>query len=531
MVASNTHRGATPERFGRISTLTGESGLFFSADPSTEAQTQQKHRTMWTFKSARFLAATSWLAAALSGCTEPATPAKGNPNLPSTPTAATITGVAPAELIASLAHQTIHISGSNFQSGLTLSLAVNDAPVSAAASDLSNLTSGSVDASLVFPIAGPYTVQVTNPGAAPSNAFGLTAVAAPPVPVISSIAPSRISASPAAQLVTIHGMNFQDGLTLSVTPDTGATLKLTGSQIQFMSPTSFIATVTFAAPGDYAFQVTNPDRGSSSPVTRTIDSPPLPGPPAPQVFSFSPSVIIARPVPQNITVSGTNFAAGLRLFVTSTATGTFSVSGAQITRVSSSSFDAALTIPTSDQYSFQVVNPDGQASNVRSFAIAGAGSPACAAGGTPPRLGNNTGQAVPQAVFAEGSSNVGIYASLFENDSPTTMCGGGLLGPCPYVDAASASGACRSGVSVLCGCISGGFEAHFTRAAPAGACTATFIIHNSCGVLATRSLTFDLPQTPATSTLSLSTLPTAVTRPAMNEVHLPTLVDLLRSLR
>jgi len=141
----------------------------------------------------------------------------------------------------------------------------------------------------------------------------------------------------------------------------------------------------------------------------------------------------------------------------------------------------------------QVVNPGAAPSNALTENISGPGSPACAAAAAPPYVANGSGLPVPQAVFSEGSTGVGFYATIFENLTPTVLCGGGLTGPCPWVDSCNVGGSCQGPVEVLCGCISGGLEVHFKRTATSGNCSATIAVHDTCGVPGVSTLTFALP--------------------------------------
>lgn len=106
--------------------------------------------------------------------------------------------------------------------------------------------------------AGTYPMVVTVGGVS-SQAVQLTVA-----PVITSISPAAPAAG-ASQVVTVNGSGFESGLTvtmalLSVPGNT----TISGSQIQWVSATSFQMTVTFGATGSYAIFVNNPDRTQSN---------------------------------------------------------------------------------------------------------------------------------------------------------------------------------------------------------------------------------------------------------------------------
>ncbi len=440
-----------------------------------------------------------WSAACGSHDPHPPSPTAPSTQAPAA-VSAIISGVSPGSLGASNARQGITITGSNFVAGLTLSIApASGGSTTVSGSDISNLTATSFQASIVAASAGTFTLQVTNPGAAASNAVSLqVTAAAKPAPTIASVSPSVIVASPTAQIITVHGTNFQIGLTLGFARGTGATSLVSGAQIANVTPTSFDATIPLTGGGNYTFTVINPDTSVSNALVMSVDAPPAA--PSAVLFSLAPDPIIARPSPQTISVSGQGFLSGLTLAVTLQNGASVTVSGSQITRVASQSFDAMVTIPIAGTYSFQVTNPGATTSNAITKNIQGAGSAACAAAAAPPSVGNINGLPVPQVVFAESATGVGFYATIYEDRTPSQLCGGGLLGPCPYVDACVVGGSCQGPVQILCGCISGGLEAHFTRTAAAGSCSATLTVHDNCGVSGTTTLNFALPPVSLPST-------------------------------
>ena len=70
-------------------------------------------------------------------------------------------------------------------------------------------------------------------------------------PVISSVAPQAPARSATAQVLTISGLNFSDGLSLTVVEPDGRKVSHTGTEIQARRDTSFKVSVKLAAMGAY----------------------------------------------------------------------------------------------------------------------------------------------------------------------------------------------------------------------------------------------------------------------------------------
>ncbi len=91
-----------------------------------------------------------------------------------------------------------------------------------------------------------------------------------------------------------------------------------------------------------------------------------------------------------------------------------------------------------------------------------------------------------------GGNVLEAFGDITESITPTQVCGGGFSA-CPYIDSISMSGSCTSGASASCGCIEGGLDAEFHSTASSGTCTATFQVHDICGVPGTSAVTFTIP--------------------------------------
>ena len=101
---------------------------------------------------------------------------------------------------------------------------------------------------------------------------------------------------------------------------------------------------------------------------------------APVIVSVVPAVIVASAFPQAVTVTGTNFQAGLTLTVTPTGAAATTYSGAQIQSLSPTSFQVSATFPGAAAYSFQVTLLTGEKSNALSSSVSDSRPPWTAEG-------------------------------------------------------------------------------------------------------------------------------------------------------
>jgi PKD repeat protein len=124
----------------------------------------------------------------------------------------------------------------------------------------SPLCSGAPTCTWTFLPGGPYVVSLTvkDDNGLSSTATG-SIVVHPPDPVVAGIAPTSIVASPTDQSITVTGLAFRPGLTVTVGLPGGGTSQLSGAQIPSVSPTSIQLLVTFADPGPYTFTVNHAD--------------------------------------------------------------------------------------------------------------------------------------------------------------------------------------------------------------------------------------------------------------------------------
>jgi hypothetical protein len=185
-------------------------------------------------------------------------------------------------------------------------------------------------------------------------------------PVISSVAPQAPSRSATAQVLTISGVNFSDGLSLTVVEPDGRKQRYTGSAIQTRRDTSFKVSVVLVAIGTYTLIVTNPDGAASDPFVlkgQPSAQPPATPMMAPKIDRVVPEQVTKDPLPQTLAVSGEYFAQGLSVYLTDPIGTVYLIKGSGIGSFTATSFSVSVAIEMTGDYSLMVTNPSGESSN------------------------------------------------------------------------------------------------------------------------------------------------------------------------
>lgn len=176
------------------------------------------------------------------------------------PASVSITGVSPTSLRAAAGSQQLQITGSGFQSGLTLTLTdpqQNSQNVSGG--DIASVDATLVQANVTLATPGSWQVAVANPSAAPSAAFTFS-VAGPPT--ITAVDPAAPASKADAQDLAFVGAGFVSGLTVSLTVP-GATA---ASAVKAKSVTSTRVSINtvLAGKGQAKVVITNPGDGNNA---------------------------------------------------------------------------------------------------------------------------------------------------------------------------------------------------------------------------------------------------------------------------
>ncbi|GAB3856975.1 hypothetical protein GCM10028822_29980 [Hymenobacter terrigena] len=271
----------------------------------------------------------------------------------------TITSLSPSSATAGDPGTTLTVNGTNFINASTVSF--NGTARTTTFVSATQLTIQLTTADLAT--AGAYDVTVTNPapggGTTAPATFTVNAPANNPVPTITSLAPSSVTAGAAAQTLTVNGTNF---ISTSVVNFNG-----TARTTTFVSATQLTIQLTAtdqATAGSYNVTVTNlsPGGGTTAPAIFTVN------PPAPTLTGINPTSIPAGQT-TTVTFTGTNFVSG--------ATVNFDGGSVATTFVSSTSLTADIAAPfSSANATFPVsVTVPGGTSGTRTLTVTGTALP------------------------------------------------------------------------------------------------------------------------------------------------------------
>jgi hypothetical protein len=188
--------------------------------------------------------------------------------------AVTITSIAPVIPTARPSDQSVSVFGGGFQPGLTVSVMFPSGgpPVTLSGTQIQNVTSTSFVMIAVLGSVGNWTIRVNNPDGGQSNIFAFPVQAGGSSPIIASITPAIPLAIGADQRIDVFGSGFQPGLIVTVGFSFGGSATLSGTQIQNVTPTSFVMIATLGIPATYTIRVTNPDLGQSNVFTFIVSA-------------------------------------------------------------------------------------------------------------------------------------------------------------------------------------------------------------------------------------------------------------------
>jgi hypothetical protein len=159
------------------------------------------------------------------------------------------------------ANQDVQVSGSNFQSGLTVDVFNSSGTKvgTLSGSQIKNVTTTSFTMVIFLgSSAGTFGMEVVNPNGARSSRFSFSTIT--PNPNVSSLNPNPVPVFNGNQDVQVSGSNFQFGLTVDVLNSSGIKVgTLSGSQVLDVTPSSFTMVVNLGStPGSFGIEVVNP---------------------------------------------------------------------------------------------------------------------------------------------------------------------------------------------------------------------------------------------------------------------------------
>src|SRR5438309_4822850 len=249
----------------------------------------------------------------------------------------TLTGISPSSAIAGSGPVTLTATGTNFINSSVIQ--VNGATYSTTFVSSTQLTSTLTATDLAT--AGWLSITVATPGGGMSAP--LTFTVNNPLPSLSSISPSSVSAGSPGFTLTLTGSNFVPNSVVQVNGASRATTFVSATQLTASIPASDLTagaylsiTVTSPTPGG----------GTSAAVTLTVNNP------LPSIASISPSTVIALGGSFTLTVNGSGFIRGSVVRFDGSPTPTTFISPTQLQAQISSN-----QIISIGQHSITVFNP------------------------------------------------------------------------------------------------------------------------------------------------------------------------------
>ncbi len=274
-----------------------------------------------------------------------------------------ITSLTPNPMNATASNQTLTITGTGFTAGAT---------VKATSPTFSgNLTVTSITATTILAtintglVSQTWNITVTSASGAASYATGLTVVAPPTLPAITTLNPNPMPAYNGYQVLTINGSGFQAGAAGKIVVGyPGYSATITGGSMSVLSSTQIICLINAgAATRSWSVQVVNPSGLASNTVNLQVNAPPT-------LTSFAPGSLTHSTAAQTLTINGANFVPGAALRVYFAAGSATSVlQGTAIKSATATQIQVTVSVPTAGNRTVQVVNPDGSASNALTLSV------------------------------------------------------------------------------------------------------------------------------------------------------------------
>jgi hypothetical protein len=172
-----------------------------------------------------------------------------------------VAGTNPAPVPVNASTQSVQVSGTNFQSGLSVDVFDGDGNqigTLAGTQQVTNVTPASFTMMAnLFSSQGTYGIDVVNPDGGRSSRYLITAT---PFPAVTAVSPT---APPAANSYQVSGSNFQTNFTANVFDQTGT--QLAAPTISAPASTSFtMVIVPGSSNGPFSVEVLNPDGSQSN---------------------------------------------------------------------------------------------------------------------------------------------------------------------------------------------------------------------------------------------------------------------------
>jgi hypothetical protein len=183
-------------------------------------------------------------------------------------------------------------------------------------------------------------------------------------PAIVSVSPNPLTGSNSRQMVTVSGTGFR--------PDSGIAVLVDGAkdpntQVVPISDTEIrLSTIAGVAARALSLQIVNSVGLASNTFVVRINAPA----PAPQISSISPSPLAALGENQTVSIIGSGFQGGLKLQANASGSAANTLDPGHVSVIDSAHLLAVVNLgSTAQSWTFQITNPDGQASNAINIPI------------------------------------------------------------------------------------------------------------------------------------------------------------------
>ena len=183
-------------------------------------------------------------------------------------------------------------------------------------------------------------------------------------PAIVSVSPNPLTGSNSKQIVTVSGIGFR--------LDPGIAVLVNGAKdpnTQVVSASNAeirLSTIVGVAARALSLQVVNSEGLASNTFVVRINAPA----PAPQISSIGPSPLVASGENQTVSMIGSGFQAGLKLQANASGSAANTLDQGRVSVMDSAHLLALINLgSTTQSWTFQITNPDGQASNAINIPI------------------------------------------------------------------------------------------------------------------------------------------------------------------
>ena len=186
-----------------------------------------------------------------------------------------ISSVTPRAPVPNGTAQLLTITGTNFLTGVSLSVVAPDGKrLEYAGPAIRERRDTSFQVAVILAAAGAYTLIATNTDRGTSDQFVLkvqtSADAIVPTPRIDPMRQDQVTKDSQPQILKITGDRFVTGLSVSLTDPLGTVYRFKSPAVGGVTAVSFDLSIVLEMIGEYSLMVTNPSGESSNSVTFSV---------------------------------------------------------------------------------------------------------------------------------------------------------------------------------------------------------------------------------------------------------------------